>query len=212
MVIIRNDQIEITIDNLSSLSQLQKVQFLEYCFYGVYRLDCSIGNEQISEFESFLKNAQTGTKFLFIDSIELLKDRDRIIFYPLTKKNETEKKLYLNKSIKFGDCRLLLNEVANDYHFDSDLLVEKICGDKIRLPLSVRFWQEGDFFYPLGSNNRQKLSDFFTNNKVARINKKKIPIIFNGKQIVWVAGFRIDNRYKVTKKSNRVFQIEMIYE
>jgi tRNA(Ile)-lysidine synthase len=191
---------------------LQKAQFLEYCFCGVYKLDCSISSEQISEFESFLKKAQTGTKFLFFDSIELLKDRDKIIFYPSVNKNEDNKKLYLNKSIKFGDCTFLLNKVENDYHLDDNLLVEKICGDNIQLPLTVRSWQRGDYFYPLGSNNRQKLSDFFINNKVTRINKKKIPIICNGNQIVWIAGFRIDDRYKLTSQCNSVLQIEMTYE
>jgi len=207
-----NDQIEIALKDISCLSHLQKAQFLEYCFYSVYKLDCSISNEQISEFESFLKKAQTGTKFLFIDSIELLKDRDKIIFYPSVKKDKDNKKLYLNKSIKFGDCTFLLNKVVNDYHLDNNLLVEKICGDNIQLPLTVRSWQRGDFFYPLGSNSRQKLSDFFINNKVSRINKKKIPIICNGNQIVWIAGFRIDDRYKLTSQCNSVLQIEMTYE
>ena len=126
---------------------------------------------------------------------------------------QKKKKLYLSQSIKFGNCTLSLNtENKNSLKFNENALIEHICGNEIKLPLTIRSWEKGDFFYPLGSNNRQKLSDFFTNNKVSRINKKKIPIVLNGDQIVWVAGYRMDNRYKVTSKCTNVFKLEMVYE
>jgi len=211
--IIENNEIEIRIRDYKTLSKLRKTQYLEYCFSYVYGLDCQIGSEQLAEFDTFISSSQTGTKFLFADSIEVLKDRDKLIFFIQSKKSEKKKKLNLDKSIKFRNCRLILKEVLNDsVTFDDNKSVEYISADNIYLPLTIRMWQEGDYFYPLGSNNRQKVSDFFTNNKVSRINKKKIPIILNQDQIVWIAGYRIDHRYKVKKNSKSVFKIEMIYE
>jgi len=205
----KNNQIELALSAFKALSELQKVQLVEYCFSNVYGLHCSISNEHFSGFNSFVKNARTGAKFLFSDSIEVLKDRDRLIFYTPGKKSIKKKKLYLNKSIKFGDYKLLLDKVVKSYSIDNNSLVEIICADNIQLPLTIRSWQDGDFFYPLGQNHRQKVSDFFTNNKVSRINKSKIPIICNGEQIVWLGGLRIDNRYKVTKRCKNLYKLEM---
>lgn len=70
---------------------------------------------------------------------------------------------------------------------------------KLIWPLTVRYWQEGDRFAPLGMKGRQqKLQDFFVNNKVNRLQRQKVPLLVNGDgAIIWVIGYRIDERFKV---------------
>lgn len=63
--------------------------------------------------------------------------------------------------------------------------------------LWVRRWASGDRFRPLGSGEK-KLQDFFVDEKVPRLERSKVPVVHNGTEIVWVAGMRIADGFKVT--------------
>ncbi|MDI6784935.1 MAG: tRNA lysidine(34) synthetase TilS, partial [bacterium] len=76
--------------------------------------------------------------------------------------------------------------------------------DLVALPLTIRNWQPGDFFIPLGMKGKKKLHDFFIDEKIPRSDRDKIPLLAasNG-DILWVVGLRIDERYKVTDITQR---------
>ena len=78
-----------------------------------------------------------------------------------------------------------------DRSVDNDKNVELICGDRLTIPLVIRYWYEGDYFYPLGMNKKQKVSDFFINQKINRTKKKKIPLVLNKSEIIWIVGMRM---------------------
>lgn len=83
-------------------------------------------------------------------------------------------------------------------------------GDLLIFPLTVRSWRTGDYFRPLGMRGRKKLSDFFVSRKVPLIRKGRIPILVNGNgDIIWVAGMRLDDRYKVTPNTKKVYIFEL---
>lgn len=67
-------------------------------------------------------------------------------------------------------------------------------------PLQVRHWKAGDVFCPLGMNGQQqKLQDFFTNQKIDRLERQRQWLLLNGNgDIVWVIGHRLDDRYKLS--------------
>lgn len=69
--------------------------------------------------------------------------------------------------------------------------------EKLRFPLSWRHWQPGDKFCPLGMKGVKKLSDFFKDLHLSQTQKEKTWLLCCGKDIVWVAGYRIDNRYGI---------------
>lgn len=80
----------------------------------------------------------------------------------------------------------------------------------LQYPLTLRQWQQGDEFYPLGMTGRKKLSDFFINQKVPVTQKSSIPILVNGNgEVIWIAGYRMDNRYKVTDATKKVTIFEI---
>ncbi len=78
---------------------------------------------------------------------------------------------------------------------------------KLIFPVSLRFWQQGDFFYPFGGKGKRKLSDFFTDQKVNRLDKERIPLLCIGDNIAWVIGFRSDERFKVQKSDTHYYCI-----
>ena len=68
----------------------------------------------------------------------------------------------------------------------------------------VRSWKAGDSFCPLGMNGKKKkIQDFFSDLKLEQIKRRAVPIVEAPEGIVWVAGFRMDHRFRVmngTKK------------
>jgi tRNA(Ile)-lysidine synthase len=79
----------------------------------------------------------------------------------------------------------------------------------IRFPMKLRVWNDGDRFRPLGVKGTKKVSDFFIEQKLPLSRKKDIGILENGNgDIVWIAGFRIDERYKITANTKKVFIFE----
>lgn len=69
--------------------------------------------------------------------------------------------------------------------------------DKAREPLTVRSWQPADAFYPLGGPGRKKLSDLFTDMKIPRPERGRVPLLLFGGRIAWVCGLRLDERFKL---------------
>lgn len=80
--------------------------------------------------------------------------------------------------------------------------------DRTGTALLVRPREKGDFFYPLGFGKRKKLQDFFVDGKVPRDERDAIPLILSGNDIVWIAGYRGDERFKVTEGTKRFLKLE----
>ncbi len=84
----------------------------------------------------------------------------------------------------------------------------EICLDssKIHFPLKIRKWQQGDYFFPLGMNNRKLLSDFFIDEKFELPQKADTWLLFSKRDIIWVVGHRIDNRYRITDGTEEIIR------
>jgi len=77
----------------------------------------------------------------------------------------------------------------------------------ISLPLTVRTRRRGDRFTPFGMRGSVKLQDFFVNAKVPRGVRSRVPLVVSGEDIVWVVGYRIGNRHKVTPGTRRTIRL-----
>lgn len=78
--------------------------------------------------------------------------------------------------------------------------------ENTRLHLRTRF--PGDRIQPLGMNGHSlKLSDVFINAKIDRALRDRWPLVVNGDDIVWVAGLRLDERFKVTPDTQIVLHL-----
>jgi tRNA(Ile)-lysidine synthase len=70
-----------------------------------------------------------------------------------------------------------------------------LCGPS----LVVRNRRPGDRFRPIGLGGRKKLQDLFVDRKVARHARGEVPIVADSTgRIVWVAGYGIDEAFRVT--------------
>ena len=142
---------------------------------------------------------------------QLVLDRDMLIL--------TEKHLMANEPVMIKDTD---HEVRyRDYkvtllHDDSPLIIKdnplavSIDTDLLIYPLMLRAWQQSDQFKPLGMKTSKKLSDFFIHEKIPLHKKKEIPLLVNGNgDIMWIGGYRPDERYKVSTKTKKVTIFEL---
>ncbi|MEX0320797.1 MAG: tRNA lysidine(34) synthetase TilS [Puniceicoccaceae bacterium] len=78
-------------------------------------------------------------------------------------------------------------------------------------PLTVRQWQAGDKYRPLGAPGRRKLQDLFTDQKLSAEQKQELPVILNQKdEIVWVPGFPPADQFKICPESKSALQLTYI--
>ncbi|MFK8268179.1 tRNA lysidine(34) synthetase TilS [Capnocytophaga cynodegmi] len=90
------------------------------------------------------------------------------------------------------------NEVA---YFDYDTL---------QFPLILRHKNEGDFFYPIGMQQKKKLSKFYIDEKYSLFDKDQQWLLCSQENIAWVIGKRMDNRFKVTNKTQRILKVSIL--
>lgn len=72
----------------------------------------------------------------------------------------------------------------------------------------LRTRRQGDYIVPLGMQGRKKIQDFFVDEKYTREERTRIPILCLGSEVVWVAGSRINENYKVDDHTERIILLE----
>lgn len=154
-----------------------------------------------------LATAESG-KFIENEEYKIIKDRNFLI---VTKKKEASSQFFLVEqfpsTIKTPEGKFSIT-ISTDTKIENNLNIAFINNDIIELPLILRRWRLGDYFYPLGMGmKKKKLSRFFIDQKMPLHEKEKIWVLESNKKIVWVSGFRLDERFKIKPSTTQVLKI-----
>jgi tRNA(Ile)-lysidine synthase len=159
-----------------------------------------------------LRTAPTGKK-IFSKNYILLKNREELMMYPI-KKADSESEILIESLLVYhvvGSKVLRSEKLTNGLQLVADLNKNQIIldADKLKLPLSVRKWQKGDYFYPIGLNGSKKLSKFFKDLKLSIPEKENIWLLCSDNRIVWVIGHRMDDRFKIDSNTKNCLKFDI---
>lgn len=156
-----------------------------------------------------LLDAQSG-KQVFSSTHRLIKHREYLVLADLNLSEQREEAFIIHKDqesiitpiglLKFQDIDAV-SETSNKI-----IYVDK---SKLNFPLELRFWKEGDAFYPYGMNGKKKISKYLKDEKLSLVEKENIWLLTSNNDVLWVVGKRADERFKVTDKAQQILKIEL---
>ncbi|HEX3028065.1 MAG TPA: tRNA lysidine(34) synthetase TilS [Clostridia bacterium] len=72
----------------------------------------------------------------------------------------------------------------------------------------IRNRENGDIFKPLKSKGKKKLKEYFIDSKIPRELRDSIPLVAIGNEIVWIIGYKISDKFKVTENTKCVLKLK----
>ena len=151
---------------------------------------------QIQDIYRTLSSSQSGKRFFSADW-EVLRDREDLWI----------KKKTPAQSIP----EIKMDEVNRTPSFviPRDKHIACLDADKIKQPLTIRKWERGDKFVPLGMNGKKNVSDYLTDKKFSLFQKENQYVVCCGDDIVWLVNERTDHRYRITESTQRIMLIQI---
>jgi len=99
-------------------------------------------------------------------------------------------------------------ELGQDYLDNPNLWQAFLDYERVGSELVLRQRRSGDRFQPLGLGGHEKgLHTFMIDVKIPCSLRGLVPIVASPRHIVWVAGWRIDERAKVTSETKRILHL-----
>lgn len=170
----------------------------EPSFKKVQEILTLIHRRETGKFKKFGKlNIKIEYDFVLFESISVAKGR-------LSKKTE----LKIKNTQNFGNYKIS-SKMVSKISKQTDSIYLDI--SQIPLPFYLRTWQKGDRFQPKGLQGSQKLSDFFTNQKITQTERKQIPILVDKfDEILAIGNLRISEKVSPLSLNQKCLQIKII--
>ena len=190
----KDNYIKYSVESLIKLSQLDVY---------LYEIFNKYGFTNIFDIKNIL-SSQSGKQIISKTHV-LLKDREYLILSPLVK---VENKEIIIEKINQDIGDLIDFNFVSDFEITYDKSEIFIDYEKLIFPLKITNNKSGLYFYPFGMNGKKSVSKFLKDEKISSINKGKISFLLNGNgELIWVIGYRMDDRYKVDSKVCRVLKV-----
>lgn len=193
-----------------NIKQLKELDNFELCLYEIlktYHFNTPTVHEIFRSLEGI-----SGKKYYSKTSV-LVRERENLVITRL----EDLAEIQLNDPILIDQHLTHLDEPL-PLRFEVELLspgfvIKKeknlafLDFDKLHFPLTLRKPAPGDSFMPLGMRGKKKISDFLIDEKFSYEQKNNVLVLLSGDEIVWLIGYRIDDKFKITPNTKAVFKI-----
>ena len=97
-----------------------------------------------------------------------------------------------------------------DFRLPANPTIACFDADQLSLPLTIRPWQQGDRFRPLGLNGTKLVSDLLNELKLTRTQREQTAVLLSGNQIAWVIGRRIGQAFRVMGQTRHISMISFV--
>ena len=157
-------------------------------------------------------DGQPGGRF-YSDTHLLVRDRDHLIIHPTNTipPRDTIRPVRINSDtteVQIAGCKFRfstgIHKKGAGIPKDPHILTADL--DKLVFPLEIRPWKNGDRLVPFGMKGNKKLSDLLIDHKIPIHEKDRMLVLTSRKRIVWVAGLRSDDRFKIDQNTKRYFR------
>lgn len=160
----------------------------------------------------FNNTIQTG-KYIHSQKYVVMIDRDTWILKPVDENTSLNYEVCVDKTVSEINTPIKLKfsilDKVNINSLSSVPTIACIDYEKLTFPLTIRKWEKGDFFIPLGMKGKKKISDFLKDIKIQVNKKNDVYVLTNKNDIVWVIGYRLDERYKLTNSTKNIYMVEL---
>ena len=152
---------------------------------------------------------ESGRQFI-ADTHTIYLDRGRLLII----ENVPEKEVYERieeSSIESASAILkfeTLKRLPEGFKFTNQIAAFDL--DKLQFPLLLRNWKKGDAFQPFGMKGHKKVSDFLIDKKVPLPLKNKVLVLTSNGEIIWLVGYRTDDRFKVSSKTKKIYLANLL--
>jgi tRNA(Ile)-lysidine synthase len=157
-----------------------------------------------------LLDAQPGRKVEW-PGVTIWRERERLAFV-LDETGEHE----VDAEVEMGETRTPFGTLraepldAVPLAFDPSPRVEVVDVERLRWPLRLRVWQDGDTMQPLGLDGHKKVSDLLTERRVPPHRRARQLVLCSEGEVVWVVGHRLDACAAVRPKTRRAARLTWI--
>ena len=180
-----------------------------YVIYEILNSEYGFKGDVVDALCHALDADATGRRFYSREWVAVV-DRGDVVIAKITDEDSCETMVEKGVARSYIGGSVLYYEYCNiDFidTLDQGDNVALLDADKLKFPLRVRRWQEGDWFVPFGMSGRKKLSDYLIDKKVSMAEKSRQFVLLSGDDIVWVVGRRLDDRYAITRKTENVLKV-----
>ena len=138
--------------------------------------------------------------------------RDNLQLSEIKEKTDDEIQIQIGEEEILSPIHLRFSKLEKtaDFIINKSSDVAQLDSDKLRFPLALRHWRHGDRFCPLGMKGSKLLSDFFVDQKFTEYQKQNVWLLVSADgDILWVVGYRIDDRFKIVDDTKAVLECRL---
>lgn len=182
---------------------------LGYVVYEILNSSYGFKGDTVDALYHALLQGATGKRFFAREWVATV-DRGRVVVSRIADEDPCEVGVERGTLRSYCGNSVLYYEYCDIDMIDSMELgddVALIDADRLQFPLTLRRWQQGDWFVPFGMTGRKKLSDFLIDRKVSMAEKGRQFVLLSGDDIVWVVGRRLDERFRLSRQTENVLKI-----
>lgn len=156
-----------------------------------------------------LLDSESG-RFIQSGSHRLIRNRKWLVLSPLDVTQSAHVLIQQeNHQVDFAAGTLQFHALEKTAEWKLPTVSSIACLDarRIEYPLLLRKWKMGDYFYPLGMKKKKKVARFLIDQKLSKTTKENVWVMEMKGKILWIVGYRIDERFKVTDTTQKVLQV-----
>lgn len=189
--------------------KLQKIKQLNTIIWEIIK-EYNFHTQQIEEIKKLL--IADNSSYIQSSTHRVIKNRNWLIIVP----NKTEEASHIliekeNTQIKFKQGILQFEQhQTTNYKLQTANNIAQLDARHIEFPLLLRKCKQGDYFYPLGMQKKKKINRFFIDQKLSSTEKEKVWVLESNGKILWVVGYRIDDRFKIISTTKEVLKIALV--